>query len=125
MSLPPVILLGLDTAVGLVAMRELGRRGVPVVGVGYHAQAVGRGSRYLTQFTLRPDGPVSRWLPQLVSEHRAGAVLPLRDRDIVDVGALGNVQGVTSDETGNIYLSVQTDLKAKRGTILRLKRRRA
>jgi virginiamycin B lyase len=40
-------------------------------------------------------------------------------------GALGNVQGVTSDETGNIYLSVQTDLKAKRGTILRLKRRQS
>jgi sugar lactone lactonase YvrE len=40
-------------------------------------------------------------------------------------GALGNVQGVTSDEAGNIYLSVQTDLKAKRGTILRLKRRQA
>jgi sugar lactone lactonase YvrE len=38
-------------------------------------------------------------------------------------GTLGNVQGVTSDETGSIYLSVQTDLKAKRGTILRLKRR--
>jgi serine/threonine protein kinase, bacterial len=40
-------------------------------------------------------------------------------------GALGNVQGVTSDEAGNIYLSVQSDLKAKRGTILRLKRRQA
>jgi hypothetical protein len=93
MSLPPVILLGLDTAVGLVAMRELGRRGVPVVGVGYHAQAVGRGSRYLTEFVLRPDGPVSRWLPQLVSDRRAGAVLPLRDRDIVDVGALGEAVG--------------------------------
>jgi sugar lactone lactonase YvrE len=38
-------------------------------------------------------------------------------------GALGNVQGVTSDESGNVYLSVQTDLSARRGTILRLKRR--
>jgi sugar lactone lactonase YvrE len=38
-------------------------------------------------------------------------------------GALANVQGVTSDDAGNIYLSVQTDLKAKRGTIIRLKRR--
>jgi sugar lactone lactonase YvrE len=40
-------------------------------------------------------------------------------------GALSNVQGVTSDEAGNIYLSVQTDLKAKRGTIIRLARRAA
>jgi sugar lactone lactonase YvrE len=38
-------------------------------------------------------------------------------------GALGNVQGVTSDAGGNIYLSVQTNLKARRGTILRLNRR--
>ena len=38
-------------------------------------------------------------------------------------GALRNVQGVASDGAGNIYLSVQTDLKARRGTILCLKRR--
>lgn len=37
-------------------------------------------------------------------------------------GKLANVQGVTSDPKGNIYLSVQTDLKAQRGTILRLRR---
>lgn len=39
-------------------------------------------------------------------------------------GELANVQGVTSDPRGNIYLSVQTDLKAQRGTILRLRRKR-
>jgi predicted ATP-grasp superfamily ATP-dependent carboligase len=71
-------------------MRELGRRGVPVIGVGYHAQAVGRGSRYLTQFLVRPDGPLSRWLPELVLRTGAAAVLPLRDREIVDVAALGS-----------------------------------
>lgn len=91
--LPPVILLGLDTAVGLVAMRELGRRGVPVIGVGYHDQAVGRGSRYLTDFLVRPDGPVAAWLPRLVERYRAGAVLPLRDRDIVDVAAIADRLG--------------------------------
>ena len=39
-------------------------------------------------------------------------------------GALRNVQGVTSDGAGTIFLSVQTDLKARRGTVLRLSRRR-
>jgi hypothetical protein len=87
-ALPPVILLGLDTAPGLVAMRELGRRGVPVIGVGYHEQAVGRGSRYLSAFMVRPEGPVAAWLPRLVKQHRATAVLPMRDRDIVDVAAM-------------------------------------
>ena len=38
-------------------------------------------------------------------------------------GELANVQGVTSDRAGNIYLSVQTDLKARRGTVLRLRRK--
>lgn len=38
-------------------------------------------------------------------------------------GELSNVQGVTSDPTGNIYLSVQTDLKARRGTVLRLRKK--
>jgi len=90
---PPVILLGLDTAVGLVAMRELGRRGVPVIGVGYHQRAVGRGSRYLSHFLVRPEGPLSRWLPELVRRFGAGAVLPLRDRDILDVAALGDEIG--------------------------------
>ena len=37
-------------------------------------------------------------------------------------GELANVQGVTSDGKGNIYLSVQTDLKARRGTVIRLAR---
>jgi predicted ATP-grasp superfamily ATP-dependent carboligase len=85
---PPVILLGLDTAVGLVAMRELGRRRVPVIGVGYHDAAVGRGSRYLTDFLVRPEGPLAAWLPRLVERFGAGAVLPLRDRDIVEVSAI-------------------------------------
>lgn len=43
----------------------------------------------------------------------------------VFAGALSNLQGVTGDDAGNIYLSVQTDLKARRGTIIRLRRRTA
>ena len=37
-------------------------------------------------------------------------------------GELGNVQGITSDESGNLYVSVQSDLKRRRGYILRLNR---
>jgi predicted ATP-grasp superfamily ATP-dependent carboligase len=86
---PPCILLGLGSAAGYVAMRELGRRGVPVIGVGYDRRPIGRGSRYLSRFLVRPDAPLEEWLPALVRETGAGAVLPLRDRDIVDVAALG------------------------------------
>jgi sugar lactone lactonase YvrE len=40
----------------------------------------------------------------------------------VFAGELSNVQGITSDPAGNLYLSVQTDLKARRGTVIRLAR---
>ena len=87
-GLPPVILLGLNTAVGLTAMRELGRHGVPVIGVGYQERAVGRGSRYLTDFVVQPQAPLAAWLPQMVSRTGAAAVLPLRDRDIIAVAEI-------------------------------------
>ena len=38
-------------------------------------------------------------------------------------GSLANVQGVTSDEGGNLYVSVQTDLEGGRGYVIRLARR--
>lgn len=88
-SLPPVIVLGLDAPVGLAAVRELGRRGVPVIGVASHSLSIGRGSRWLDAFLVRPDGPLAGWLPALIARTGAGAVLPMKDRDIVDLAALG------------------------------------
>jgi sugar lactone lactonase YvrE len=38
-------------------------------------------------------------------------------------GDLANIQGITADPEGNLYLSVQTDLHGGRGYILRLARR--
>lgn len=38
-------------------------------------------------------------------------------------GDLANVQGVTSDDRGNLYVSIQTDLSRGRGYVLRLARR--
>ncbi|HZS07472.1 MAG TPA: hypothetical protein VFD58_21740 [Blastocatellia bacterium] len=39
-------------------------------------------------------------------------------------GALRNVQGVTADDQGNLYLSIQSDLKHKTGYLVRLERDR-
>jgi gluconolactonase len=39
-------------------------------------------------------------------------------------GSLANIQGITSDESGNLYVSVESDLANDRGYILRLARRR-
>jgi glucose/arabinose dehydrogenase len=38
-------------------------------------------------------------------------------------GSLANVQGITGDERGNLYVSVQSDLEADKGYIVRLRRR--
>lgn len=47
--LPPCIVLGLETQIGLNIVRELGRAGVPVIGIASHADAIGLRSRYLWQ----------------------------------------------------------------------------
>lgn len=46
-SLPPCIVLGLETQIGLGIVRELGRAGVPVIGITHAAHAMGLKSRYL------------------------------------------------------------------------------
>ncbi|MBC7680699.1 MAG: carboxylate--amine ligase, partial [Ferruginibacter sp.] len=48
-SRPPCIVLGLETQIGLGLVRELGRAGVPVVGIAVAADAIGLSSRYLAR----------------------------------------------------------------------------
>jgi predicted ATP-grasp superfamily ATP-dependent carboligase len=46
-SLPPCIVLGLETQIGLGVIRELGRAGVPVIGIAHEPDAIGLASRHL------------------------------------------------------------------------------
>lgn len=46
-GLPPCIVLGLETQIGLSIVRELGRAGVPVIGIAHESNAIGLASRYL------------------------------------------------------------------------------
>lgn len=48
-QLPPCIVLGLETQIGLSIVRELGQAGVPVVGIAQESDAIGLASRYLTR----------------------------------------------------------------------------
>lgn len=45
----PCIVLGLETQIGLAVVRELGRAGVPVIGIAYEHDALALASRYLTR----------------------------------------------------------------------------
>lgn len=52
----PAIVLGIDTPIGLTIIRELGRRGVPVIGVANSAAALGLRSRFLQRGLVRATG---------------------------------------------------------------------
>ncbi|MBE0549174.1 MAG: carboxylate--amine ligase, partial [Rubrivivax sp.] len=52
---PPCIVLGLETQIGLGVVRELGRAGIPVVGVAHDARALGLASRYLWRKLVVPE----------------------------------------------------------------------
>ncbi|MES2018642.1 MAG: carboxylate--amine ligase [Pseudomonadota bacterium] len=56
MSLPAVV-LGIDSPIGLTVVRDLGKQGIDVVGIGQSASALGMSSRYLKQGLVRAPDP--------------------------------------------------------------------
>lgn len=62
----------------------------------------------------------------LITDSRHGKLFRYTPQDglstlAVFAGELANVQGVAADESGNIYVSVQSDLKGGKGFVLRLR----
>lgn len=66
-KLPPCIVLGLETQIGLSIVRELGQAGVPVIGIAQEPDAIGLKSRYLARglVTKKPRSD------ELIAEIRA------------------------------------------------------
>lgn len=89
MTLPTAIVLGVDSAIGLTVVRELGRHGVPVVAIGKSARAIGRWSRYATRFVQRPkDRALADWLPDLIRESDAKVLLAVSEGDLLKLADL-------------------------------------
>ena len=88
----PVLLIGVDTPIGLTVLRELGQHGVPVICVGRGPYSLGRHSRYCSHFVDRPAGPIAQWLAPLVKAHRIGAVMAISESDLVQLAALDPVE---------------------------------
>ena len=84
-SLPPVLLLGIDTPIGLCVMRELGRHGVPVYGIGKTARSIGAASRYCTKFYVRGKGRLAVWLPELAEKSGAAALMAISEGDLIEL----------------------------------------
>jgi predicted ATP-grasp superfamily ATP-dependent carboligase len=85
---PLAIILGVDTPIGLTAIRELGSHGVPVHAVGRSEHAIGRASKWTTSFSVRPTGPIRDWLPGLIRDTGAGALLAISEDDLIALAAL-------------------------------------
>ncbi len=85
---PAAIVLGIDTPIGVTVIRELGQNGVRVHGIGRNNQAIGRGSRYCTSFSVRPSGLIKDWLPALIRQTGAKALLAISEDDLVALAAL-------------------------------------
>ena len=92
-SLPPAIVIGVDTPTGLTIVRELGARGVPVHGVGRNPDGLGANSRHCHRFHPRPGGPMGAWLGPLVEATGAGALLAWSEGDLVELAALPETIG--------------------------------
>ena len=95
MKHPLALILGVDTPIGLAVARELGRHGVPVHGIGRSSNAVGRSSRYLSGFSLRPEGlPLVEWLPERIFHTGARALFAISEEDLIALAALPqNIEG--------------------------------
>ncbi len=88
-ALPPILLLGVDTPIGLSVMRELGAKGVAVHSIGRSEKAIGSASRYCSSFFTRPKGrPLSSWLPDHIRTTGAKALMAISEGDLLDLAAL-------------------------------------
>lgn len=85
---PGAIVLGLDSAIGLTVVRELGARGVPVHGVGRGPESIASVSRYCADASERPAGPIGDWLPDLIARTGAAAVLAISESDLLELAEL-------------------------------------
>lgn len=89
MTLPHAIVLGVDTPIGLTVVRELGSHGVPIHGIGRNANAIGRTSRFLQSFSVRPAGdPLAEWLPGRIRASGAKALFAISESDLVELAAM-------------------------------------
>ena len=84
-TLIPAVVLGIDTPIGLAIIRDLGRRGVPVIGIAHSASGLGLRSRYLTRGLVRPGGGAAglvQQLRQLSSEIGPACLFAIAETDI-------------------------------------------
>ncbi|MFQ5492250.1 MAG: carboxylate--amine ligase [Phycisphaerae bacterium] len=89
MTQPAVIILGIDTPIGLTLVRELGQNAVPVYGIGATRRAVGLYSRYLRRGYVHPDrnDDTIALLNRIARQHHADYLMTVSENDILFLNA--------------------------------------
>lgn len=84
MGAESVVVLGVDTPIGLTVVRELGSRGVAVHGIAGDRQGVGLYSRYLRRGYIRPatDDQTTALLNDLAASQGAHVLMAISESDI-------------------------------------------
>lgn len=82
------IVLGSDTPIGLTVIRELGMNGVTVHAIGRMRRSIGGASRYASSEHVRPAGPIAAWLPGMIAEIGARALLAVSEDDLIALAQL-------------------------------------
>lgn len=82
-DLPPAIVLGVDSQIGLTVVRELGERGVPVYGIAASKRGIGLYSRWLRGGYMRPTDPaqMTELLNRIAAETGARYLLTISEAD--------------------------------------------
>ncbi len=92
--LPPVLILGGDSAIALAVIRELGRHGVPIIVADNAPYALARRSRYVRRFFLTPKNgvqPLAQWLPLLIDESGAKLLFAISEQALLELADLPEV----------------------------------
>jgi predicted ATP-grasp superfamily ATP-dependent carboligase len=87
--LPPAILLGADSPIGLTIIRELGEHGVPVHAIARSREGIGLYSKWATARYLRPgdDRSTIELLNRIAAEQKAAFLLAISERDLIMIRA--------------------------------------
>ena len=86
------MVLGADSPIGLTVVRELGARGVPVIAHGRSDRALGRFSRFSSEFVL-DTRPLGMWLPEFAAARGLGAVMAISEGQLLELAALHGQMG--------------------------------
>lgn len=103
-DLPPVVVLGVDSPIGLTVVRELGEHGVPVHGIARSPRGVGLYSRWVHRGYLQAQrGPSDiDLIRQIGRDSGAAFVMAVSMRDVValreadDAGQLGKLRALVA-----------------------------